>query len=434
LPVPTNARRVALVLSVAFHCALLEGWLTEPLASLFPPRVTWNDVDGEVTLPTEVLLLEPEAPSSGAKGEDEKPLAAGEGLDGGTRDGGDDAGLTDGGPDGGADGGEPADADAGPAAPAAASSNGRRPAPPAEPAPRPVASAGPETTKPKDPARLRDPLVLSGKAGSLAGKDPNVSAMVLPESFRAHPSSKRLGALLSKVPQWKAFLEATSLDPIADVDRLLIAGPQLRQSAKVAVVIKTRWTDAKLRAALERLREKAGGEWDAAPTPPVLKTTLDGAERFVVMLGGGLLVIVPIEALPQAKAMRGGSFPAARGAAFLFTLKQPGKALSGLPFAVPTTLEAVRLTMTMRADGGADVAFEGTTGSAAASVIAADVLTRGLETATTRKTFLGTIRLFDPVTFVADGTRVRATMSLHGGQLAQVIEIVGEPIEVSSAP
>jgi hypothetical protein len=25
-------------------------------------------------------------------------------------------------------------------------------------------------------------------------------------------------------------------------------------------------------------------------------------------------------------------------------------------------------------------------------------------------------------------------MSLHGGQLAQVIEIVGEPIEVSSAP
>ena len=418
-----------------FHTALLQGYLTAPLAALFPPRVTWNDVEGEVVLPTEVMLLEPDVPVSGSRGREEPPAASGDGLDGGVRDAGDDAAAaTDGGVDGGADGGSPTGLDGGVSAPAASASGGRRVAPPSASSARPVSSAPPDSReRPSDPARLRDPLVMSGRAGALAGKDPNVSAMVIPESFRTHQASKRLGALLSKLPQWSAFLTATGLDPIADVDRVLIAGPQLKQTAKVAVVIKTRWSDPKLRAALERLRETAGGSWENG-TPPVLTTTLDGAERFAVMLGNGQLAIVPAEALAQAKAMKGGSFPAARGAAFLFTLKQPGKALSGLPFAVPTSLDSVRLTVTMRADGGADVVFEGATSSAAAATIAADLLTRGIEAATTRKTFLGTVRLFDPVTFAADGMRVRAALSLHGGQLAQVIEIVGQPIEVSSAP
>ena len=119
----------------------------------------------------------------------------------------------------------------------------------------------------------------------------------------------------------------------------------------------------------------------------------------------------------------------------LFTLKHPATALRGLPFAVPVSLESVRLTVVMRADGGAELSFDGVTSSATAAGIAADVLGRGIEAATTRKTFLGTIRFFDPVAFTADGTHVRAKMSLHAGQLAQAIEIVGEPIEVAgSAP
>ena len=401
------------------HVALFAGWLTAPLALLFPTRsLGWNDVEGDVVLPTEVELLAPDALST--VGTSREASALGEGLDGGTADASGPGDALDGGGDGGerTDAGRP--------------DGGREPSPP-KTAEKPV-EKGTSDKAPKDVSRLRDPLVFSGKAGALAGKDPNVSIMVLPESFRKHAAAARLRSLLVKLPQWRAFLDATGLDPITDVDRLLVAGPQLKESGKVAVVIKHRWPAAKMREALERLREKAGGAWEDG-APPTLRTTLDGGERFVVVLPGGVLVVVPLEALAQARAMKGGGFPSAHGEALLFTLKSPAAALRGLPFVVPTSIESVRIAVVMRADGGADLTFDGATSSATAAAIAADVLGRGVEAATTRKTFLGTIRLFDAVVFSAEGTHVRAKMPLHAGQLAKAIEIVGEPIEVAgSAP
>ncbi|HEU4412552.1 MAG TPA: hypothetical protein VFS43_45335 [Polyangiaceae bacterium] len=272
---------------------------------------------------------------------------------------------------------------------------------------------------------VRDPVGVSGKAGAVVGRDPNVSILLVTENLRGHPAATELGPELVKIRQWRSFFGPTTIDPIRDTDRILVAGPQFRDTSKISAVIKFRLTESKLREAIDDLRGASDppGEW-VSESPPTAKVHADGADRYMVLGGGGIAMMVPEGALEQAK--RGVSFPPARpGEVLVFYLRYPARALRGLPFALPQSLASVRIGGNLRPDGGADVIIDALDKDAASASTSARTLSAGLEAASVREVpLLGRIRLFDPIEFHAEGDHVKATVRLNAAQTREMARLV----------
>jgi hypothetical protein len=274
-------------------------------------------------------------------------------------------------------------------------------------------------------AGVRDPVGVSGKAGSVVGRDPNVSVLLVTENLRGHPAAAELGPALVNIRQWRSFFGPTTVDPVRDTDRILLAGPQFRDTSKVSAVIKFRLSEAKLREAVDDLRRASDppGEW-VTESPPTAKVHADGADRYLVLGGGGVAMMVPEGALEQAK--RGVSFPPARpGEVLVFFLRHPGRALRGLPFALPPSLASLRLGVNLRPDGGADVLIDAVDKDAPSAAASARALTAGIDAASVREVpLLGRVRLFDPVEFRAEGEHVRATARINAAQAREMARLV----------
>src|SRR5688572_26239385 len=116
---------------------------------------------------------------------------------------------------------------------------------------------------------IGDPVALSGAAGRIADANANVRLIVYTERIRNQPLGPRVGMLLSQAPQWRDFFGPAGLDPIKDVDRILIAGPQLRDSSQVVAVLKYNVSEGRMRQALDAIvqRDPANGGWLDAGVP-----------------------------------------------------------------------------------------------------------------------------------------------------------------------
>jgi hypothetical protein len=272
---------------------------------------------------------------------------------------------------------------------------------------------------------VRDPVGVSGKAGAVVGRDPNVSVLLVTENMRGHAAAAELGPALVNIKQWKSFFGPTTIDPIRDTDRILLAGPQFRDTSKVSAVIKFRLSEPKLREAIDDLRRASDppGEW-VNESPPTAKIHADGADRYIVLGGGGVGMMVPEGALEQAK--RGVTFPPARpGEVLVFFLRHPARALRGLPFTLPPSLASLRLGVNLRPDGGADVFIDALDKDAASAGTSARDLTRGFEAASVREVpLLGRVRLFDPIEFHAEGEHVKATARINAAQTREMARLV----------
>src|SRR6188768_370705 len=108
---------------------------------------------------------------------------------------------------------------------------------PAEPALAPTPRAKPQPAPAPEPVEAAtdelyaDPMALAGKVARVADSNANVRLFIFADVIRNHPLGPRVGALLKRTPQWNDFFGTTDIDPIRDVDRVLIAGPQLRNSS-----------------------------------------------------------------------------------------------------------------------------------------------------------------------------------------------------------
>ena len=83
--------------------------------------------------------------------------------------------------------------------------------------------------------RIKDPNAL---AGGLTGLKPvegevNVQVLVRLDHLRAHPLGKSIGAKLTKIEQWKPFLQGTGIDPVTDLDALMAYGPRFYETSRV---------------------------------------------------------------------------------------------------------------------------------------------------------------------------------------------------------
>ncbi len=295
--------------------------------------------------------------------------------------------------------------------------------------------------------KLPDPVALSGSAGKITDANANVRVMVFSDRIRKHPLGPRLGKLLSSAYQWRDFFGPAGLDPVRDLDRILIAGPQLRKSADVAVVLKYNVSEERVRSAIDALvKRDPKGHW-LDSKKPAARAYADRAERVFVLPAPGIAVVVPPALERSALRMsEKTNFPNRPGeqavTAYLVT---PHRALRGLPYSVPKSIQWLRLSAVPTADGGARILVEGEDESEEHARASAKYLTDSLMTlgrmnfggsatlSIVAKFIVGGDKLLERAEFEAEGKRIRGTVTLTAKQINSVLTLVSGFIGSASA-
>jgi hypothetical protein len=266
--------------------------------------------------------------------------------------------------------------------------------------------------------------------------DPNANVQVLVHNdrVRAHPLGGRIGPMLRNVYQWRDFFGPTAIDPMRDIDRMLIIGPQLRDSRDVVAILKFNTPPERVRAAVDVLvaRDPEGG-WVEGSAVPVARAHADRGERVFVFPSPGLLVVTPPSA--QAAAERLGKkfrLPAPKGDEIAIAkLATPYRAFRGLPVKIPESIRSAELRLSPLPDGGVviDILAHDESESSAASD--AQALTAALQAATSLDLgLLGSVmfgsskkKFIQKGSFEPDGSDIRGEIVLTRHQLETVLDL-----------
>lgn len=277
---------------------------------------------------------------------------------------------------------------------------------------------------------IRDPVASSGDVGKIAPKNPNVSLLIHPERIRGHKLAQQFAPTLTKLQNWRRFFDGTGVDPVQDADWILLAGPQLRDSSRVVAVLRYNVPQPRVRAAIDTLvRRSPGGQW-VPKRVPVAKAHVDGAERYFVMPGPNILVVVPPDGLEQAlKLPSNMSFPSRGNEAVVLYLKHPANAFRDQPVKLPTSVEWMRFSMTLNPAGGADARLDAKDQDAATAAKNAPELTEAINAAMVIDLIFTKQRLLSPVTFRAEGDHIRTETHVTDAQLKHLLSFLAAKIE-----
>lgn len=279
-----------------------------------------------------------------------------------------------------------------------------------------------------------DPVALSGSAGRFTDPHANVRLLIFSDRIRRHPVGVRIGELLKAAYQWRDFFGTARLNPIRDLDRILIVGPQLRDSSNVVAVLRYNISRQRMRRALQALvaRDTRRGAWLDAGVPAV-RAVADRSERVFVMPAPHIVVVAPLSAAKSALSLHAPlHFPSPHGnEALVAYVRTPWRAFIGIPFHVPKTIRWVRLGITPTSDGGAVASLVAEDASEQAARDDAELLTRAINAVT--QVDLGVVgalfgarrlRFIEPVNLQAQGNRIVGTITANKKQLEGLIEAV----------
>jgi hypothetical protein len=213
-----------------------------------------------------------------------------------------------------------------------------------------------------------EPVALAGSAGKMADANANVRILVYTDTIRGQPLGTRVGRLLASVPQWRDFFGPGGLDPIRDFERILIAGPQLRDSSEVLAVLQYNVDEARVLAAVGDIvrGDPQGGSWLDAGVPAATARADRAPRVFVVSPESRLVIVTPPSAAADALRRARGhlGFPPARGnEAVVAYVNTPWRMFIGLPVGLPKSLQSARMTLTPTANGGVSIALQVKDGS-----------------------------------------------------------------------
>ncbi|KYG04467.1 hypothetical protein BE21_46635, partial [Sorangium cellulosum] len=305
---------------------------------------------------------------------------------------------------------------------------------------RPPGDAGPDaagdggTGDDSDHPNLRTPLSVAGAPGKLASKDPNVQVLIAGDRLRSHELGEWFGRILTTIPQWQSFFQDTAVDPIRDIDHLLIAGPQLRDSSKVVAVMDYRAPEEAMRAAVDVVVRRSNGSWIEDAPVPAARATADRSERiFALVPDRRLLVVLPAEEeaqLSKLKSMKG--FNKSSTAGIVVSLLTPANAFRGVQ-ALPKSIAWMRLTVTPTKDGGADLTLTAGDESAEDALAHAQELTRTLNAIRTINLGITRIDVVDEVTFNTDGKVIWSKLHVTNRQLKLIMGFVEQALREQAA-
>ncbi|WP_437820275.1 hypothetical protein [Sorangium sp. So ce1078] len=425
IPLVRAASRRALATAAAvallLHLPLLPTPLFSWLEAMFALRGELTDYDaGETIVPIDLDLL----------ADDPSAVAAAPSATGGEA------------APGGAGAAAPATPPPAPSPPAASASaapeapDAGAPEPPRR---RPPGDAGPDAagdggTDDSDLPNLRTPLNVAGAPGKLASKDPNVQVLIAGDRLRSHELGDWFGRILTTIPQWQSFFQDTAVDPIRDIDHLLIAGPQLRDSSKVVAVMDYRAPEEAMRAAVDVVVQRSNGSWIEDAPVPAARATADRSERIFAMVPNRrLLVVLPAEEedqLSKLKSMKG--FNKSSAAGIVISMLTPANAFRGVQ-ALPRSIAWMRLTVTPTKDGGADLALTAGDESAEDALAHAQELTRTLNAIRTINLGITKIDVVDEVTFNTDGKVIWSKLHVTNRQLKLIMGFVEQAMRDQAA-
>lgn len=298
-----------------------------------------------------------------------------------------------------------------------------------EPAPvePPVVPAGP----------FADPVALSGAAGELADSNAHVRVLIDNGVIRQHPLGRQVGALLARTPQWRDFFGPTGVDPVRDVDRVLIAGPQLRDSSNVVAVVEHRLADAAIQAALTHLVER-DGRW-LRREPPLALARADRAERVFAAPRSGIVAVAPPSAEKSVRQLgpKLNFGPRAPGVAVQAFIDRPSRPARALGLRIPDSFEWLRAEVLPLPDGGVRVKLLMQDGSAEEARKHARELQKSLRAAV--DSVLGGLPLLgglnqllggtahkpvERIDFFAEKDQVQGLIEMTGPQLKTVTDLL----------
>jgi hypothetical protein len=278
----------------------------------------------------------------------------------------------------------------------------------------------------------RDAIGMVGSAGNAQAGPQNVVLVVNMAAIRTHPIGGKLGPLIAAIPQWDDFLGGTHLDAVRDTDWILINGPSLWNTERLAILVHYSAPDAIVDQAVASIAKRYvhGGPFDAGvPGVKGVLAQADRSERVFLRPQPHLVAIVPKDYAPAAAALlRHAPIKAPRPAeAFRIILHRPhdsiGIRASGIE--IPASIADLRLWVVPRADGGADVYGEGDTPDPAAAAAAADDMRKIVRSL--RRNILIAIAsqgLLEGVELSSDGPTMRLHMPASREQVYGVVQLL----------
>ena len=290
-----------------------------------------------------------------------------------------------------------------------------RPRPPPEPldgGPDAGPDAGP-------PPPVRDPLSAAGGAGKIAAKDPNVQVLIAGKVLRKHELGRWFSRLLLTIPEWHGFFEGSPIDPIQDLDHLLITGPRLRSdSTRMVAVMDVNMPAARVEEALDQLVHRAGGVFLEDAPFTAARARVGGAQRvFAWLPQKRLLVVLPEEAMDQLGRLEQAKPFRSSAEGVVISLITPSRPFRDF-FPIAESVRWLRFSVTPVADGGADVAIEAGDRSAGEAARDAAAMTRDFDLR--RKVdLLGltSMEIVDRIDFVAVGDVIRGRVHVPANKL-----------------
>lgn len=322
-----------------------------------------------------------------------------------------------------------------------------RVAPPPEPAPEvkppvvPAPSAPAPEDKPKaepkapaSPDEIPHPVALSGVQTQLLPSNANVNLLLLCDRVREHPLGARIGKLLVNFPQWSSFFASAELDPVRDLNRILVVGPEFRRSADMVAIIQHRLSRELVREAVDRLVQRPPrGRWLKTKVPAA-RAHADRAERLFAMPSPNLLVVAPPHLEKQLLSATALRFPTPEGKeAVVLHVRAPSHALRGLPVSLPESFAWLRLDVTPLPDGGAQLRITVEDASAREATSHAQSLSTALNTLTNPDlgalgALLGlrSIAFIDRIDLRARGAHISGQINVSRHQLERLLGLAEE--------
>jgi len=123
-------------------------------------------------------------------------------------------------------------------------------------------------------------------------------------AIRASPLAEDVRRLLRAIPDWQLLLEGSGIDPLTDLDRLLIASPNLERSRLILAGRHRHEVD--VRSAVDRLAQATSTDpgWREELGVPVARwANRDETERVVALIGRDHFTISRAEDLPRIVAL-----------------------------------------------------------------------------------------------------------------------------------
>jgi hypothetical protein len=259
--------------------------------------------------------------------------------------------------------------------------------------------------------------------GKIAAKDPNVQILISGKVLRKHELGPWASSLLLMIPEWQRFFEGSPIDPIKDLDHLLITAPRLKEdSSKMVAVLEYNIRTERVRESVDAVLHRTNGVWlEDAPVTAGRARILGAPRLFAILPQRRLLVILPAEAMDQLEGLKHGKGfkNSAEGAVVsMLTPAKPFKEF--LP--LPESLKWLRLALTPAHDGGVDLAIDAGDRSVAEAQVHAGTIGEAIEARRKAAGVFG--RIMDEVKFVAEGDVIRARTHVTPQQMRLVMLLV----------